>query len=184
MHFLKNYVNLSNLLFEKMQKLYKKISDELRKILNSKWFNYCINLLTIIDCLSVIIVLIIEYIELSMINKDYMKITKLIIQASKRTNKTAFLDLDETLANLEYYNPNVSDFKVAYQILTTVILTILGFFILEIIIKLIFLPKIFTERKFEIAEALIIVISFILNLSLLFEKVQVLSVISLITLIR
>ena len=167
-----------------MPKLYKTISDKLRKILSSQWFNHCINVLTIIDCLSVIIVLIIEYIELSIINKDYLRITKLFLQASKRTNTSEIMNLNETLANLEYYNPNVSDFKIASKILTTIILTILGFFILEIIIKLIFLPRIFTERKFEIAEALVIVISFILNLSLIFEKVQVLSVISLVTLIR
>ncbi|CAF0817140.1 unnamed protein product [Brachionus calyciflorus] len=167
-----------------MKSYYKLISRFVKKTIDSQWFNHCINFLTIINCLSVIVVLIIEFIELSIINREYTKLTKDILKESIRFDLIEPNDLNETLSNFIKYDPTIPDFKIAYSILSIIVLTILCLFLIEIVIKLIFLPSIFKRRKFEIAEALIVFISFVLNLSLFFEKVRVLSVISLITLIR
>lgn len=164
-----------------MTSLYDKISKKIDIYFNSNWFNYIINALTLIDCTCVLIVLTLEYIELSLINKKYLEFSKLLTENAFSHNYNKLI-VDKKLLNK--FITDQSKFEIAHVILTSVILTILGLFIIEIVLKLIFTPRIFLKQKFEIIEAIVIVISFALDLTLLFGNLEILSIISLATLIR
>lgn len=161
-----------------MKNFYKSVSDYAKDIFESIWFNHVVNILTIINCICILAVLVIEHTELSIINRDFIRLSEEFL---KERGKESIASI---LTHLDTKHQQTVDFRAIYKTFSIIILSILGAFIIEIVFKIIFTPKIFAQRQFEILEALIITISFVLNLSLLFEKSQVLSVISLITLIR
>lgn len=161
-----------------MKNFYKIISNYAKGFFESKLFHHFINTLTIINCIAILIILVIEHTELSTINREFLHLSEEFLKGND--NKS----MEKFIIHFEKKHPKLIDLQILFKTLAILSLSILGIFLIEIIFKIIFLPKIFAQRQFEILEALIIVISFILNLSLLFEKIQVLSVISLITLIR
>lgn len=161
-----------------MKNLYKTISNFSKELFESNIFHHFINTLTVINCVAILIILVIEHTELSTINREFLNLSQEFLKKNQKKGIEIFI------IHFEMKHPKLIDFQIVYRTLAILSLSILAIFLFEIIFKIIFLPKIFAHRQFEILEALIIVISFILNLSLLFEKIQVLSVISLITLIR
>ncbi|RNA21363.1 voltage-gated hydrogen channel 1 [Brachionus plicatilis] len=161
-----------------MKNSYKKISDYAKHFFESNYFHHAVNILTIINCIAILIILVIEITELSIIDREFIKLSEEFLEEKKHQK------IENIIMYFEMKHPKLIDFAIVYKTLSILILSILGIFIIEIILKIIFVPKIFAQRQFEVVEALIVVISFMLNLSLLFEKSQVLSVISLITLIR
>ncbi|CAF0789677.1 unnamed protein product [Brachionus calyciflorus] len=92
--------------------------------------------------------------------------------------------LNVTIVKMKKAEKTKPNFELAHLILTVIILTILSLFIIEILTKLIFTPRIFIKRKFEILEAIVIIVSFGFDLTLIIGKDDILSIIGLATLIR
>ncbi len=63
-------------------------------------------------------------------------------------------------------------------------MSILSFFVLEVIVKIIVMPRIFLKHKLEILDAIVIILSFSLNVYLLFRKDDLESVVGLFALLR
>jgi voltage-gated hydrogen channel 1 len=132
----------------------KKPNNKIKSFLESHRFHTIIVILVIVDCLCVAIELIIEHVE------KYV------------------------LGNNDKHSHSHLYFHIIENILKYTSLTILALFVIEIIVKLIFVPRIFVKLKWEILDALVVIISFGVNLYLLFNKHLVTSVGILLTLLR
>ncbi|RNA03938.1 voltage-gated hydrogen channel 1 [Brachionus plicatilis] len=160
---------------------YARISEELDSIFESAWFSYVVSIMTILDAICIITVIVIEYIMLSLIHRDFLLFQKYIAEGFYQNSSQIVVYLNKTLTKA---HETRSNFEVGHIILSVVILTILSLFIMEMISKLIFTPRMFLKRKLEILEAIIIVISFGLDLTLVIGKSDIASIVSLVTLIR
>lgn len=160
---------------------YARISEKLHTIFESVKFNFFVNLLTIIDGICIITVIVLDYVMLSLIHRDYLLFKKLVTEGFTQNipKITAYLNKTVTRAKKIQH-----DFEIGHIVLSAIILSIISLFVIEIILKLIFIPKIFLKRKLEIFEAIIIVITFCLDLTSIIAKNNLISIISLITLIR
>ncbi|CAF0789658.1 unnamed protein product [Brachionus calyciflorus] len=163
---------------------YKSISGKLEKYLNSTGFHTIINILTVIDCICIIIILILEYVELSIIHNDFLEFQKTLRDENFKDINLLQKTLNVTLEQVKRTETTRPNFRLAHIILTVIILTILSLFIIEILTKLIFTPRIFIKRKFEILEAIVIIVSFGFDFTLLIGRDEILSIIGLATLIR
>ena len=119
---------------------------------------------------------------MAIIHHIYQVIDKIIYSFSCLI-LTFYHGLASTESHQEHHNLHLF-FHVIENILKYTSLTILAFFVLEVIVKLIFSPKVFIESKFEIFDAFVVVISFGVNTFLLFNKHLVMSVGGLLTLLR
>lgn len=160
---------------------YKKISEELESIFESVLFNYIVNILTIIDAICIITVVVLEYMMLSLIHRDFLLFRKFIAEGFSQDVAQIEVYFNKTITKAHKIN---SSFEIGHLILSAIILTILGLFIFEVILKLIFTPKMFLKRKLEILEAVIIFISFGFDLMLVTATSNIISIVSLVTLIR
>ena len=135
----------------------KKSNNKIKSFLESHKFHTIIVILVIVDCLCVAIELIIEHLEKYVLGNN---------------------DADDKHSHSHLY------FHIIENILKYTSLTILALFVIEIIVKLIFVPRIFIKLKWEILDALVVIISFGVNLYLLFNKHLVTSVGIFLTLLR
>jgi hypothetical protein len=76
------------------------------------------------------------------------------------------INFNSTSNSTKNYN---KDFYLACSIITKLSITILGIFLVEVIMKLLLIPKIFIKHKLEILDAFVIIISFGLNLFLILK---------------
>ena len=151
---------------------------KMRQILHSHRFHIVILILVLIDCCLVAGELIIDYIEIHMA-KDH--------NASKGDDKSFLLtkqsDLDQAYKNAtDHHHDNHGDshhnsgfakfLKVLELICKYGSFSILTFFVLEIIVKFIITPKNFCVC-FEVFDAVVVIVSWSVNLFLLIAGVAI-----------
>lgn len=147
------------------------ITAKIRKFLCSSSFHTSVVVLVVIDCLCVTLELTIEHIE------KYVLDSGVKSELNKRSTVTASSKLHGHI-DFHFY------FHIIENILKCTSIAILGLFVLEVIVKLIFVPKVFIKSKWEILDALVVLISFGLNIFLFNNKHMVMSVGGLLTLLR
>lgn len=162
-------------------KLFVRISEKLHTIFESVKFNFIVNVLTIIDAICTITVITFEYIMLSLVHRDYITFKKLVTEGLTQSIPKVTVYLNKTLTRAHKIQNN---FETGHLILSAIILSIISLFIFEIILKLIFVPRIFLKRKLEIFEAVVLIITFGLDLTSTIAKNNITSIISLVTLTR
>jgi hypothetical protein len=154
----------------------KTFLHKIRSFLNSHQVHIAIIVLVIIDCLCVSFELLIY---------EYEKITNPKIDCP---NSSTFKEhLNKTSG--EHHELNHSHnfhlfLEVIEEILKYTSLTILSIFVLEILLKLILMPNIFVKSKWEIPDAIVVLLSFSLNIFLLFKQNEMESIAGLIALLR
>lgn len=133
--------------------------DKIRIFLKSEKFHSIIVWFVVIDCLCVTLELTFEHVE------------KYVLKNDKHHKQNDH-------HNLHFY------FHLAECILQYASLTILAIFVVEIVVKLVFIPKVFIKSKWEILDAMVVVISFGINIYLLNNKHIIMSIGGLLTLLR
>lgn len=131
--------------------------ETIRNFLRSEKFHTIVVILVVIDCLCVTVELTLEHIENYVLKHDQKQ---------------------HDHHRLNFY------FHLAEGILQYTCLTILALFVVEVLIKLAFIPRVFISSKWEILDALVVVISFGINIYLLNNKHVVMSIGGLLTLLR
>jgi hypothetical protein len=155
--------------------LFGTIQFYLDTLFHSKRFNIFINVLVIINFILVITDLTLEYVELSLIDREFKR-----FQFELRKS----LENDEIEAILKFKFSDTKTYSDVRKIFRIILISISGFFIFEQLTKLIFLPKIFIHNKLEILDAIFVMISFVSALFVLVNSRDLLSVVTLLTLIR
>ena len=172
----------------------KSFIGKLRILLNSHMFHIIIIWLVVLDCLFVAGELIIDYIEIDMTKSDHSTNTnKNIFNTNERElefmYKNATGDLqtsDHNSTNMHMHEPHdtlAKFLKVLENICKYGSVTVLSVFVIEIVVKLLIMPKNFC-KVFEIFDALVVLTSFSLNLYLLITGIIIHSLSGLITLLR
>ena len=151
------YDNLNPNLTQNTKKTKQTYCEKIRSFLKSEKFHTIVVVLVVFDCLCVTLELTLEHIE------------KYVLGDQKR---------DHVNNDLHFY------FHLFENILKYTTITILALFVLEVVTKLVFIPKVFIESKWEILDALVVVISFAINIYLLKNKQLVMSIGALLTLLR
>jgi hypothetical protein len=180
----------SRLQRKKSLKSEKTFRQQAKSILKSHKFHMIIIGLIVLDCICCIGELAIDFIESEFIHKN-MRFNSLsgnhirdhqrrsaIVNASNEyvhnglnnSNKLFDTILDSRFAQ----NDNIHRLDRVLTILETCLkytsLAILSMFLIEIIFKVIFVPKIFIKSKWEIPDAIVVISSFTINLILIHKK--------------
>jgi hypothetical protein len=138
--------------------------NKIRQLLNSHKFHTLIIVLVCIDCLIVTAELIIEAIDKSLQDQARMNNYKSFLQLLKD------MQVHKTLIESSQQHQKMHLILVKLEtILKLMSFSILALFIVEILVKLILVPRNFL-RFLEIFDAFVITMSFGVNLSLLIAK--------------
>jgi hypothetical protein len=151
----------------------------LEKVFNSYAFHLSINVLVICNMILIFVDLTLEYIELSLVESDFVKLRNALATYLTTSN--------ETVLQLEFsyeLSKSHTNYSNARSTLRIVMLSIQTFFMAEIVLKVAFVPHIFTENKLEVLDSIFILISFISILIVFTRGRDIVSIVSLITLTR
>lgn len=159
----------------------------IKEILNSRAFHIIIIVLVVLDCLFVCGELLIDYLEIYLTSSNHHTDNKKFLEHMPAD----FYSLDQNSTtnhtnsvSEHYLNHNLLEFlKVLENIFKYGSITILGIFIIEIVLKIIFAPKNFC-KPLEIFDAIIVIIGFTLNIVLLHLHVVIHSLSGIITVLR
>ena len=152
---------------------------KLRAFINSHRFHAVIVILVVVDCLCVALELFIFEVERHMANDP--SISDCINKITQWHN-----------VSLQHIEPHHTDqhsgihlfLKIVEGVLKYTSLGILGLFVVEVIVKLAVEPRIFIKSKWEILDAVVVVLTFMLNVFLLIKKDAFESVAGLFALLR
>ena len=153
--------------------------DKVKRILESHQFHTAVIVLVIIDCLCVAIELILDFMEKE--SKSPMSAHLDVIKSNH-----SLLNSSENLHHqpVHHHSNTHMIIEILEKVLKYTSLSILGFFVIEITFKIAFIPKVFVKNKFEIFDAVVVIISFATNLFLFFYKHIVYSIGALLTILR
>lgn len=160
----------------------------MKKGLKSHWFHTSVVILVIIDCAVLTAELIIDHISDTLKESQNKSKTSAISNihhhsdSNNTTDVAKYLDIhhDDHASGFGSWAPFFHTLEEIFKYTSLVILTI---FVIEIILKLIFIPKTF-KKPLEIFDAFIVVISFGLNLYLFNKKHHIHSITGIITMLR
>lgn len=168
------------------QNFYFKIRNKLEKIQMTSQYQWVIIIFVALDCFCICSELLIEFIELSIRNEEFHDTETFLRQKT---------DLNQSHINLSDFHDKIENSLRSHQLIHKYLLffeeffkfggtAILGLFIFEFLVKLIFTPMNLTNKIWEFIDAIIVIASFSLNLFLIKRHHAVYSIIGLITLIR
>ena len=151
---------------------------KLRAFINSHRFHAVIVILVVVDCLCVALELFVFELERHMANDP--SISDCINKITRVHN-----------VSLHHIEPHHTDqhgnhlfFKIVEGVLKYTSLGILSLFVVEVFVKLIVEPKIFVKSKWEILDAVVVALTFMLNVFLLIKQDAFESVAGLFALLR
>lgn len=140
-----------------------------KKILRSHKLHAIIIFIVIIDCLivstEIILLEIQQFITYQVKSDDTNNVGIIPMNATSRNHSITDLAL-----NKKDDSQSKDVLKAATNILKYLSTSLLGLFTMEIIMKLIFIPEIF-KKKLELIDAIIVVLTFILNICLIVYKI-------------
>ena len=171
---------------KKKRSLYGHIKYEIQKLQLSTKYQWLIIFLVGLDCFCIGIELLIEFFELSLIKQEYHLTKEHLFHDLIKLNDTHFIlnNMSQILHSMnEASNLHTTLFYLEnfFKYLGT---SILGLFIVDFFIKAIFIPMSFFVKVWEFIDALIVLISFTLNIYLIKRNHAVHSIIGLLTLLR
>jgi hypothetical protein len=157
-----------------------------KELFESNSFNLLVNLLVILNCMSIIIELILEYIELSEIHRDYLELERTLnglkaFQNGKSSKNASYLWLKRNVNSDEIFSKK-HDHKL-HLILRLIPVCISSLFMTELLLKIIFMRSIFRQKR-EIFDAVVIIAGFIVDVITLASRSEIATVVGLITIIR
>lgn len=161
---------------------YKRIKHDIEKLQSSSKYHWIIIYLVAIDCFSIITELLIEYIELSITSEKFHFTQHYLDQGVINLNKTHKLLTHYSRLENQIGSYNwLCVLETFFKYLGT---SILGIFVIEFVVKLIFTPRKLFAKKWEFIDTIIVITSFSVNLYLIKRHHAVHSTIGLITLLR
>lgn len=171
---------------KKKRSFYGHIKYELEKLQLSTRYQWLIIFLVGLDCFCIGIELLIEFIELSLIKQEYYFTKEHFFQDLIKLNDTyIMLNTSSTFFHLisetSKLHKTLFYLENFFKYLGT---SILGLFIIEFVIKAIFIPMNFFIKIWEFIDAVIVLFSFTVNIYLFKRNHAVHSIIGLITLLR
>lgn len=156
----------------------------MKAFLNSHKFHVSVIVLVIVDCFVLTAELIIDHLNDALKDPNFSNDKK---DSSMSHNLTDHSHSSQDSHNSHEKSSGFGSYGPLFHVLEEVFkytsLTILSIFVVEIILKLIFIPKIFT-KPLEIFDALVVIVSFALNLYLFNKKHHIHSFTGLITMMR
>ena len=155
-----------------------------KNVINSHQWQKAIIFLVVIDCICVAVELMLDLWLKKVVANREIKHSRLV--SDHHLNKSSIIENIHPSAHHEVHHESSAHFylEIFEEILKYSSLSILGFFILELIFKLIFMPKYFLKNKFEIFDGFVIVVSFTVNIVLFFFKEVIYSIGGLLTVLR
>ena len=161
----------------------KKVScrKKVRRILRSHHFHIAVIVLVVIDCFCIGIELIIDSMEKHLEQSDNSHLKHFNNHHSNNSDLSFTKKSQNTMQNNYIFHFIL---KLAENIIKYISLAIVAFFVIELIFKIIFMPKIFIKNKFEIFDAIVVVISFIISVLLIYYKSLIYTMGALVTLLR
>jgi hypothetical protein len=161
---------------------YASIGAFLDKLFNSYWFHLAVNVLVLANAVLIFTDLTLEYIELSKVERSFLKLKHAIASyllaaaTSNDTNPSEFNMPDSALHS--------SPTSTARLVIRIVMLLVLIIFMIEIILKLVFVPRVFLINKLEVFDSLFVLVSFVSTCVVIAIGSDIVSLVSLIMLTR
>lgn len=147
----------------------------IKRILNSNKLHILVIILVIIDCVCISVELVIDFVI--NYNKEHRHLLNI-----KSPNSTSSSGLFEVLKGIDL--KSVSILASIEHTLRFVSLGILTFFVLEIVLKLTFVPDHVIKSVWGVLDAIVVCVSFILDILLLNDKQILHTVTGFLTLFR
>lgn len=168
---------------------FQRFRHHVKHVLNSHYFHVLVIVLIVVDCLCVLGEIVIDYVDVTLAKHGRQAHnTTHALQTTKMIS--ALIDSSESIVHrdsTEYIyadhgddNHTISHERVAAHhaghpklhhalevtedVLKFISLAILGLFIIEIVLKMLFTPGKFFKSKLEIMDAVVIVVSFVVSL--------------------
>lgn len=171
---------------DKLKSCYSSSKHKVKRILKNQKYQYLILSLAGLHCFCVLVELLIEFIDLSITKNEFIQTKQLLKNNLENLNGThvSIRHLNEFESYMITRRQLHHGFHLLVFILQLVSTGILAAFTLEIIVKLIFVPKCFVETRLEAIDGIIVLISFVSNLILFKRETAIASVIGFFIIIK
>ena len=145
--------------------------EKMRRLLTCHRFHMMIVFLVIIDCICVASELLILELERLIIPDEHACEQKPLIASNHSIlNNTNHSTLNHTSHTVKHHDDHHSGVHLAFYVTESIFkylsTSILGLFTIEVILKIILVPRVF-KRKLEVLDAIIVTLTFALNLALI-----------------